>query len=92
MATRDDSITPHIQTHRKYEILPDMANGTEAFDKFVRLKLTGEIVEVVGFDSGDIMINYRGQTLTMCPSEISHISPEEAARLGEKRSSGLDLR
>ena len=73
-------------------MLADVIKNTEAFDKFVRLELTGEIVEVVGFDSGDIMINYRGKTLTMCPSEISRISPEEAAMLGEKRTSGLDLR
>jgi hypothetical protein len=38
---------------------------------------------VVGFDSGEIMINFRGMTLTMCPYEISRISPEEAAMLGE---------
>jgi hypothetical protein len=69
-----------------------MTKNTEASDKFVRLRLTGEIVEVVGFDSGDIMINYRGQTLTMCPYEISRISPEEAAMPGEKRTSVLDLR
>jgi|HubBroStandDraft_2_1064218.scaffolds.fasta_scaffold2046915_1 hypothetical protein len=69
-----------------------MAKNTEAFEKFVRLNLTGEIVEVVGFDSGDIMINYRGQTLSMGPHEISRISPEEAAALAGKRTPGLDLR
>jgi hypothetical protein len=91
-AARDVSRTPHIQTQRKYEILADMGKNTEASDKFVRVKLTGEIVEVVGFDSADIMINYRGKTLTMGPHEISRISPEEAAALAEKRNSGLDLR
>ena len=86
------SRTPHIQTQGKYEILHEMSKLAETYGKFVRLKLTGEIVEVVGLDSGDIMINYRGQTLTMGPHEISRISPEEAAMLGEKRNSGLDLR
>lgn len=69
-----------------------MEKLAETYGRFVRLKLTGEIVEVVGFDSGEIMINFRGMTLTMCPYEISRISPEEAAMLGEKRSSSLDLR
>jgi hypothetical protein len=40
-----------------------VAKNTEAFEKFVRLKLTGEIVEVVGFDSGDIMITTGGKPL-----------------------------
>ena len=69
-----------------------MAKNTEPFGRFVRLRLTGEIVEVVGFDSGEIMINYRGQTLTMGQHEITRISPEEAATRGEKGRSGLDLR
>jgi hypothetical protein len=69
-----------------------VAKNPEAFEKFVRLKLTGEIVEVLGFDSSDIMINYRGKTLTMGPHEVSRISPEEVAALGEKRPPGLDLR
>jgi hypothetical protein len=68
-----------------------MDQETKAHGKFVRLKLTGEIVEVMGFDSDNIMINYRGQTLTMRQHEVSCLSPEEAAKLGEKGSSGLDL-
>lgn len=72
-------------------ILAAMAKQIES-DRFVRLKLTGEIVEVVGIDSGDVMINFRGQTLFMAPHQVSCISPEEAATLGEKPSSFLDLR
>jgi hypothetical protein len=56
-----------------------VAKHSEQFGKFVRLNLTGEIVEVVGFDSTDIMINYRGRNLTMAHHEISHLAPEEAA-------------
>lgn len=64
----------------------------KAVSKFVRLNLTGEIVEVVGFDSTEIMINYRGQNLTMAHYEVSRITPEEAAAAAANRISSLDLR
>ena len=64
---------------------PDMTNQpeTEAFGKFVRLKLTGDIVEVVSFDSTDITIKFKGQNLTMEHYEVSRIAPEEAAAMAK---------
>jgi len=42
-----------------------MPKRPEALDKFVRLNLIGEIVEVVGFDSTNITVKYRGKNLTI---------------------------
>jgi hypothetical protein len=47
------------------------------FGKFIRLNLTGEIVEVVGFNSTDITINFKGKILTMEHYEVSRITHEE---------------
>jgi len=48
-----------------------------AFGKFVRLNLIGEIVEVLSFDSTDIVINYKGKILRMEHYEVSRVTPEE---------------
>ena len=65
-----------------------MAKYLEAFGRFVRLNLIGEIVQVVSFDSTDIMINYKGKILTMAHHEVSRITPEEEASAEAKRISG----
>jgi hypothetical protein len=67
-----------------------MAKLAQPFSKFVRLKLTGEIVEVVGFFCSDIIVTYKGKELPMAHYEVSWLTHEEAA--AAKRSSGLDLR
>ena len=61
-----------------------MVKQSEYFGKFVRLKLTNEIVEVVGFDSSDVVINYKGRNLTMAHYEVSRITHEEAAAAAAK--------
>jgi hypothetical protein len=63
-----------------------MPNRPEAFGKFVRLNLIGEIVEVVGFDSTDITVNYKGKNLTMEHYEVSRVTPEEAAAAARRVS------
>ena len=45
--------------------------------KFVRLKLTGQIVEVNEYDAKDVTINYKGTELTLRRNEISRITAEE---------------
>jgi hypothetical protein len=62
----------------------DVAKQSEQFGKFVRLKLTSEIVEVVGCDSSEIMINYKGRTLTMSHYEVSKVTPEEGVTAAKK--------
>jgi hypothetical protein len=64
-----------------------MPKRPEALDKFVRLNLIGEIVEVVGFDSTNITVKYRGKNLTMEHYEVSRVTPEEAA-VAARRISG----
>jgi hypothetical protein len=64
-----------------------MAKRQKEFGKFVRLILTGEVVEVLNADSTEIEIDYRGKILTMAHYEVSPIPPEEAAAI-EKRISG----
>ena len=59
----------------------------KAFDKFVRLNLTGQIVEVVHVGPYDITIKFDGKDLTMEHHEVSRIAPEEAMAV-TKRSSG----
>jgi hypothetical protein len=56
-----------------------MMKHPQAFGKFVRLKLIGEVVEVMSFDSTDIVINYKGKPLTMEHHEVSRVTPEEEA-------------
>jgi hypothetical protein len=56
-----------------------MTKHAEAFGKFVRLNLIGEIVEVLSFDSTDITVKYNGKNLTMEHYEVSRITPEEEA-------------
>jgi|HubBroStandDraft_6_1064221.scaffolds.fasta_scaffold1564246_1 hypothetical protein len=84
----DVSRTPHIQSRRKYEILPHMAKLAESLSKFVRLKLTGEIVEVADFYCSDIIVNYKGKELPLAHHEVSWLTREEAAALAERRISG----
>ena len=57
-----------------------MVESSGTFDKFVRLNLTGEIVEVVKLDSIGITINYRGKHLTMNCNEVSCVTLEEIGR------------
>jgi hypothetical protein len=49
----------------------------KAFGRYVRLNLIGEIAEVVSFDTTEITIKYKGNTLTMDHYEVSRISHEE---------------
>jgi hypothetical protein len=64
-----------------------VAKKSDLFDKFVRLNLTDEIVEVVSGDSNEITINYKGRHLTLRHSEVSRITPEEAAAAASRLSS-----
>lgn len=64
-----------------------MTNHPGAFGKFVRLNLTGEIVEVLDCNSTEIIINFKGKKLTMAHHQVSWVTPEEAA-LAAKRISG----
>jgi hypothetical protein len=64
-----------------------MINHPQAFGKFVRLNLTGEIVEVFDCNSSEIIINFKGQKLAMAHHQVSLVTPEEAA-LAAKRISG----
>ena len=57
-----------------------MVESSGTFDKFVRLNLTGEIVEVVKLDSIGITINYRGKHLTRNCNEVSCVTLEEIGR------------
>jgi hypothetical protein len=57
----------------------NMIKHTEVFGKFVRLNLIGEIVEVLSFDSTDIVVNYKGKILTMEHYEVTRLTPEEEA-------------
>ena len=66
-----------------------MGKQYDKFDRFVRLKLIGEIVEVVDCDATEITIKHKGRTFTMDHNEVSRLTPEEAAAY---RNSGLDLR
>jgi hypothetical protein len=68
-----------------------MGRRSGTFGRFVRLKLIGEIVEVLDCDSTDITIDFKGNILTMDHDEVSRITPEEAAA-AEKRLADLDLR
>lgn len=63
-----------------------MAKHPDTFGKFVRLNLIGEIVEVVSFDSSEIMINFKGRNLTMEHYEVSRLTPEEEAAAAQRIS------
>jgi hypothetical protein len=68
-----------------------MAKQTAGLNKFVRLNLIGEIVEVVSFNSMEITIKFQGMNLTMQHDEVSRIPPEEVARkmsLNDGRTEG----
>ncbi len=67
-------------------MLSDVAKESDAFGKFVRLNLTGEIVDVVSFDSTEITVNFRGRSLVMAHYEVSRVTPEEAAAAKHNRS------
>jgi hypothetical protein len=56
-----------------------VAENPRAFGKYVRLNLIGEIAEVLSFDSTEITIRFKGNTLTMEHYEVSRISAEEEA-------------
>jgi len=60
-----------------------MAKELEEFDKFVRLNVTGKIVEVLGHNSTEIVINYKGTNLILKHYEVSTIAPEEAVAAAE---------
>jgi hypothetical protein len=47
--------------------------------RFVRLNLTGEIVEVVGQSSLGLTIKYLGEQTTLSYHEITPLTPEEEA-------------
>jgi hypothetical protein len=59
----------------------------EQFGKYVRLKVGGEIVEVVSFDFTEITINFRGKNLTLKHYDVSCITPEEEAAAAKRNSS-----
>ena len=56
-----------------------MMNHPQSFGKFVRLNLTGELVEVLECNSTEIIINFKGKKLTMAHHQVSWATPEEAA-------------
>lgn len=65
----------------------NMIKHPQAFGKFVRLNLTGEVVEVLECNSTEIIISFKGKKLTMAHHQVSRAAPEEAA-VAAKRISG----
>jgi hypothetical protein len=57
-----------------------------SFGKFVRLNLTGEIVEVSDCNSTEIMVNFKGKKLAMHHYEVSWVTPQEATAAAERNS------
>jgi hypothetical protein len=59
-----------------------MKNEFEAFEKFVRLNLTGQVVELESYDAdaGTATIKYLGKNVTVRCGEISHVTPEEISK------------
>jgi hypothetical protein len=53
---------------------------SENFGKFVRLNLTGEIVEVVNYTKSEITIRFKGKDLVMSHGDISRIAADEASK------------
>jgi hypothetical protein len=86
----DISRIPHIQNTVIAGHSFVVAKQEESFGKFVRLKLTGEIVEVVCFDSDAITINFKGHSLVMKHHEVCHLRPDEIKAL-DNHNSGLDF-
>lgn len=64
-----------------------MAESPKAFGKYVRLNLIGEIAEVVSFDTTDITVRFKGNTLTMEHYEVSRLSVEEEAIAARRSAS-----
>ena len=56
-----------------------MKNPSEINGKFVRLNLTGEIVEVLTGDSKELTIKYRGENITLFRYEVSALTAGEEA-------------
>jgi hypothetical protein len=52
-------------------------NVSENPGKWVRLKLTGQIVEVNRYDAEEVTINHGGIELTFKRNEISRVTSEE---------------
>jgi hypothetical protein len=67
----------------KYEILANVVKKFASFGKFVRLNLTGQIVEVLDCNLIEIIVNFEGKKLTMTHSDISWATPQEAAAAAE---------
>jgi hypothetical protein len=66
-----------------------MHNGSnpdhpEFLRRYVRLNLTGEVVEVESSNSSDVSVRYGGLTLTFPWHEVKLVSPEEAAASKQK--------
>jgi hypothetical protein len=55
--------------------------------RFVRLNVTGEIVEVVGQSSLDLTIKYLGERATLHYHEITQLTLEEEASQLQRRKS-----
>jgi hypothetical protein len=64
-----------------------MERQNDTLGRFVRLNRNGEIVEVLGYNSIEMVVNYKGAILTMSHDEVSRITTEEAAA-AEKPMSG----
>jgi len=73
----------------RYEPAKEGPNEPPSLGKFVRLKLTDEIVEVVTSDSDSITVNFKGQHIILRHTEVYRLSPEEQSiheqRLNQQR-------
>ncbi len=56
---------------------PERSLEPEILGKYVRLNLTGEIVEVESCDPFQVWINYRGQKLEMRRHEITRLTADQ---------------
>lgn len=70
------SRTPHMQIPMQDETLCEMGRNSETLGKFVRLNRNGEILEVLGHNSIEMVVSYKGRILTMSHDEVSSITPE----------------
>jgi hypothetical protein len=61
----------------KYEPTKKEANEPPSLGRFVRLKLTDEIVEVKQWASNSLTIEFKGQSITLRHDEVRHLPPEE---------------
>lgn len=57
----------------------EQRDGQEFLGNFVRLNLTGEVVELESCDASRVRIYYRGHRIEMRRDEVSRLTPEEAA-------------